>query len=274
MRWTAGIAWLFALGWTACERNAGEQDATDGPDGAPPAGDTACARYCNAANDVDGCERFEDCEATCEEAAELYGASCVAERDAVYECAVKDGLVCDGGHAVPAKGTCGYWLAALQECDICRSYCSRARNAGCEPADCMSDCEADRDLPGCWHYGFGIWDCLASEPVSCAGVDPAIPEACAYEAESSAHCIAKADLCRGACLAVAAAGSACTFDGQSACMTACDALLNQDSCANEFSDYAECVADMYSVSCLDGAVVTYCDRPTCLPPGADPFTGR
>jgi hypothetical protein len=229
----AGVVWLLSP--LACE-------------GLPEA-DTPCIRYCNAANEVAGCERYPDCEESCSELDSVYGTSCKTERNAYYTCASQTKLTCVDGHAAPVTAECGAHLNELADCDVCGRYCFSAELAGCGSSECMSSCQASREKP-CRGLD-DLLRCQGDGGLTCAVGGPVATWECHDAAVDAKHCRSP---CLGSCLAEELSG--CPQWGRDTCIAECELRLG-GPCANEYLAWRECQAAFLEagVDCNGGTAI-------------------
>jgi hypothetical protein len=232
----------------ACEGDSEEDIASD-----------PCVRFCEAANDVEDCEHFSDCYASCTTLSASLGDFCGPAREEYYRCASTTPLLCENGHAAPGNDNCSADLVAVEDCEICAAYCRATEAAGCLADDCMSKCEQSRMFDCYWWERF--LECQSHAGVACvAGGAVAIP-ACIGSATSLGPGCGDDGPCLVSCIAAEIAG--CPLLGRDECVTACQMNVIP-GCEAAYNDWRSCEADIDGggVTCENG---TPTPAPSCMP---------
>jgi hypothetical protein len=169
-----------------------------------------------------------------------YQDGCGQEFVNAYDCIGKGGFSCVNGQPVQ-NSVCPTEQQALQTCVIalpCKKFCAAATTAGCAPADCVNQCNADiksfgvecqgeySTLLACWGQG-----------VTCENGKPSI-KGCEQQVALTAHCLstfgANNNECDGYCWAADKLGCGAN------CATDCKAKLADQKCGSEYRNLIDC----------------------------------
>lgn len=135
-----------------------------------------CIAYCDAMIDA-GCIPPSNCEESCANTTHALDGDCLAEYNALFQCAAGADLVCTDG-LVSTDTRCGSQASDVESCvrdAPCDRICRKAAAAGCD-ANCSSECDqfvmAFTSFPG-------AVDCISISALTCGPSTYAIPDQCA-----------------------------------------------------------------------------------------------
>ena len=198
-----------------------------------------CQAFCDAADSA-GCG-IDNCHSGCSFLEDQLGVCAPVYAD-LYACAAEGPVECVDGNPQPTSQDCLDQSLALAECvrmQPCLELCQTAEAAGCGGTPCVDRCVADEQASTfCSLEHDDLRECQLENGVVCQGGAPVASDACSALSTEFVTCVASNDPCAAQCMSAELAG--CGGESRQACIAACTAILEGDTCASEYQQLLSC----------------------------------